>query len=122
MKQLNIKTVLLLAALILFSPRARCQSVALAWNASPAALPTYNVYRAARISGQADSFALIASGLNGTTYIDSTVSYGQSYAYYTTAVSAGVESTLTSNVILVYVVASNGGRNHFGARPNRNVR
>jgi fibronectin type 3 domain-containing protein len=100
---------------------ARAQSVALAWVASSASSPTYNVYRSPRISGKADSFAQVATGVSSTTYTDSTVSYGQAYAYYVTCVSGGTESPST-NVILVYVIASNSGRDHFGPRPNQNRR
>lgn len=92
--------------LILGATPARGQTVNLAWVASPAANPTYNVYRSERNSGVADSFVQVSSGQSGLSFADSTVSYGHAYAYYVTSVSGGAESALTTNVILVYVTKS----------------
>ncbi|HEX4001534.1 MAG TPA: chitobiase/beta-hexosaminidase C-terminal domain-containing protein [Candidatus Acidoferrales bacterium] len=95
-------------------------SVSLAWTASSGASPTYNVYRSPRFSGVADSFTEIASGVSATSFTDAadppyTPVNGQAYAYRITTVIGGVESS-PANTILVYVIASNGGNTHFGAR------
>jgi len=104
--QLKKSLLLSMFLLILGATPSRGQTVNLAWVASPAANPTYNVYRSERNSGTADSFAQVSTGQSGLTFADSTVSYGHAYAYYVTSVSGGVESVLTTNVILVYVTKS----------------
>ena len=63
--------------------------VALSWTPSGSTGTTYNVYRAAG-NCPASGYAPVATGLTGTTYLDSTVSGGLTYGYkVTTAESTG---------------------------------
>jgi hypothetical protein len=75
-------------------------SVDLTWSASPTAVG-YNVYRGT-ISG--GPYAMINSGLDGTTaYTDSTVVSGQTYYYVATAVDADSNESAYSNQTQVVV-------------------
>jgi len=62
--------------------------VSVAWTPSGATGPSYNVYRAK--GGCGGTFAPVATGVTGTTFVDNLVSGGQTYGYrVTTAEAAG---------------------------------
>jgi hypothetical protein len=68
-------------------------SITLTWTASTGAT-SYNVYRGTSAGGE--SSIAIATGITGTTYVDTTVSAGVTYYYYVTAVGSGGESGASS--------------------------
>ena len=77
-------------ALAFFVVSAKAQfDVSLSWTASSTSGVTYNVYRQQACSG---NFQEISTGTATTTYIDSAVASGETYCYYVTAISAGIES------------------------------
>lgn len=74
-------------------------TVALAWNPDPGAV-SFSVYRG---NSQDDSFALLASGVTQTGYVDATVSAGETYYYATTATNAAGEESAYSSLVLVVI-------------------
>ena len=71
------------------SPIWGASSVAVSWLPVSGA-QTYNVYRATSPGGEGAT--PIASGITGTSFVDTNVSVGTQYYYQVTAVSSGVES------------------------------
>ena len=69
----------------------------LSWSSGTPSGATYNVYRSTG-SCPGSSFSLIASGITTTTYSDTAVSGGQTYAYKVTSVdsSSGCESSFSN--------------------------
>ncbi|HEU4753076.1 MAG TPA: S8 family serine peptidase [Armatimonadota bacterium] len=74
--------------------RASDGRVTLSWTASAGAA----TYRVKRASASAGPYALIASGVTGTTYTDVTVQNGTTYYYRVSAVGPGGESLDTTVV------------------------
>ncbi len=72
--------------------------IGLSWSAGSPAGSTYNVYRAIGSCASPGAFSLLATGVSGTSYTDSTVSGGTTYAYEVTAVDStgGCESGLSA--------------------------
>jgi fibronectin type 3 domain-containing protein len=67
--------------------------VTLAWNASTGAA-SYNIYRGTASGGE----ILVQSGVAATNYVDTGLTNGQKYFYKVSAVNAGGESSLSSEV------------------------
>lgn len=80
-------------------------NVSLSWEASTSAVAGYNIYRKqADQSGHFGKFIKLNSVLDPvTTYVDSSVTSGQTYRYATTAVNASGEHSVFSNEILVAI-------------------
>ncbi|HXM62001.1 MAG TPA: hypothetical protein VN950_14185 [Terriglobales bacterium] len=74
-------------------------TVTLGWNPDPGAV-SFSVYRG---NSQDDSFALLASGITQTGYVDATVSAGETYYYATTATNAAGEESAYSSLVLVVI-------------------
>jgi len=72
-------------------------SVSLSWNASTSTVAGYNVYRGNQAGGP--YIAINSSPEPGTSYVDNSVSSGQTYYYVVTAVdSSGTESVYSNQV------------------------
>jgi hypothetical protein len=72
-------------------------SVNLSWNASTSTVTGYNVYRGNQTGGP--YVAVNSSPEPGTSYVDNSVSTGQTYYYVVTAVdSSGTESVYSNQV------------------------
>jgi fibronectin type 3 domain-containing protein len=76
-------------------------SVTLTWSASTSAdVVGYNVYRSTVSGGP---YTKIADGIDRMTYVDNTVSAGQTYYYVTTAVDESTDQSGYSNQVTAAV-------------------
>jgi len=72
-------------------------SVALSWHADTGSISGYNIYRGSKTGGPYSK--INTSTDSSTTYVDSSVTAGQTYFYVTTAVgTGGVESGYSNQV------------------------
>jgi len=78
--------------------------ISLSWTAPTVADPayTYNIKRGTASGGE----TLLASGVTGTTYLDTTATYGSTYYYVVTAVSAAESGNSNEAVCPLYSVIS----------------
>jgi len=80
-------------------------NVSLSWKASTSPVVGYNIYREEKDpTGQFGELTKINSVLDPvTTYVDSSVTSGQTYLYATTAVNASGQQSVLSNAVLVTI-------------------
>lgn len=115
----EIRLVFALSVILSAAPAFSQNSVHLNWQASSSAAGnpslTYDVYRASTCAGPFTK--LNASGVSATNFVDTGVGAGATYCYQVTSVLAGIESTVSNQVIAAMPFPANrqSGCAHHGA-------
>ena len=78
-------------------PAQTTHSVSLNWKPSPGAV-AYDLYRSTSSGGP---YALVASAISGTNFVDEAVTAGETYFYVATAWNGTMESGFSNQVIVV---------------------
>jgi hypothetical protein len=87
-------------------------TVTLGWTAYPGAA-SYNLYRGTSSGGE----VVVATGITGTSFIDTGLSLGTKYYYQVTSVDAGAESARSSEITATTVLISNASIWNSSATP-----
>ncbi len=90
-------------------------NVSISWNSVPTAL-SYNVYRAS--TSGAEGTIPLATGITGTSYVDSAVSAGGTFYYEVTTLGSGGESVKSGEASVAFISGTPQGPSNFTATSN----